>query len=177
MSDDELALLQEQLSEARGEVERLQLAAADSEARALHLEEMARDVRGRLEAVEAELASERERAGELTGQIEGLQTELAGRQEETQELHARLLAAAGKHREVLLAAAPELPAELVAGETIEELDAAAERARQTVRQVRERLESEARAGRMPTGSPPRGSPDFSTLSSIEKIRLGLNRAP
>ena len=37
--DDELALLQEQLTEARAEVERLQMAAADSEARALHLKD------------------------------------------------------------------------------------------------------------------------------------------
>ena len=77
---------------------------------------------------------------------------------------------------MLLAAAPELPEELVAGDSIEELDASAERARQTVRQVRERLESQAQAGRVPAGSPPRGSPDFSALSSIEKIRLGLNRS-
>jgi len=175
MSDDEVGLLQEQLGEARAEVERLQMAAADSEARALHLEETSGEMRSRLEAVEGELASERQRSDELSGQIEGFQTELAARQEETQELHARLLAAAGKYREVVLAAAPELPEELVAGETIEELEEAAERARETVRQVRERLESRAQVGRVPAGSPPRGAPDFSALSPIEKIRLGLGR--
>ena len=175
MSDDEVGLLQEQLGEARAEVERLQMAAADSEARALHLEEMGGEMRSRLEAVEGELASERQRSDELSGQIEGFQTELAARQEETQELHARLLAAAGKYREVVLAAAPELPEELVAGETIEELEEAAERARETVRQVRERLDSQAQVGRVPAGSPLRGAPDFSALSPIEKIRLGLGR--
>jgi chromosome segregation ATPase len=127
MSDDEVALLQEQLGEARGEVERLQMAAADSEARALHLEEIGRETRSWLETVEGELASERQRSDELSGQLEGSQTELAARQEETQELHASLLAAAGKYREALLAAVPELPEELVAGETIEESEEAAER--------------------------------------------------
>jgi hypothetical protein len=102
---------------------------------------------------------------------------LAARHEETQELHARLQAAAGKYREVLLAAAPELPEELVAGDSIEDVEASAERARQTVRQVREKIESQAQAGRAPIGSPPRGSPDFSALSPIEKIRAGLNRTP
>lgn len=107
MSDDEVALSQEQLGEARAEVERLQVAAADSEGRALHLEEMSGEMRSRLEAVEGELASERQCCDEISGQIEGFQTEIAARQEETQELHA-----------------PELPEELVAGETIEELEEA-----------------------------------------------------
>jgi chromosome segregation ATPase len=173
MSDDEVALLQEQLGEARAEVERLQMAAADAEARAVHLEEMNGEMRCRLETVEGELASGRQRIDELDGQLGGAQTELAVAQQETQELHARLQAAAGKYREVLLAAAPELPEEMVAGDSIEEVEAAAERARQTVRQVRDRMESQAQVGRVPTGSPPRGAPDFSALSPIEKIRLGL----
>ena len=171
--DDEVALLQEQLGEARAEVERLQVAAADSEARAMQLEEVNGEMRGRLETVEGELASERQRIDDLDGQLAGAQTGLAAAQQETQELHARLQAAAGKYREVLLAAAPELPEEMVAGDSIEELEAAAERARQTVRQVRDRMESQAQVGRVPAGSPPRGAPDFSALSPIEKIRLGL----
>jgi chromosome segregation ATPase len=173
MSDDEVALLQEQLGEARAEVERLQVAAADAEARAVHLEEMNGEMRGRLETVEGELASERQRIDELDGQLAGAQTGLAAAQQETQELHARLQVAAGKYREVLLAATPELPEEMVAGDSIEEVEAAAERARQTVRQVRDRMESQAQVGRVPAGSPPRGAPDFSALSPIEKIRLGL----
>jgi chromosome segregation ATPase len=175
MPDDEVAMLQEQLTEARAEVERLQMAAADAEARALHLEEANVEVRGRLEAVEGDLAAQRQRLGEVSEQLAGSQAELATRQEETQELHARLQAAAGKYREVLLAAAPELPEEMVAGESIEEIEASAEQARRTVRQVRERLESQSQVGRVPTGSPPRGAPDFSALSPIEKIRAGLSR--
>jgi len=173
--DDEVALLQEQVGEARAEVERLQMAAADSEARALQLEEVNGEMRGRLETVEGELAVERHRLDELGGQLAGSQAELAATQEETQELHTRLQAAAGKYREVLLAAAPDLPEEMVAGDSIEELEASAERVRQTVRQVRDRMESQAQVGRVPTGSPPRGAPDFSALSPIEKIRLGLGR--
>jgi chromosome segregation ATPase len=175
MSDDEIAQLEEQLTEARAEVERLQMATADSEARALHLKEVNAATQSRLQAVEAELASERERTGDLNEQLAGSQTELAAAQDETQDLHARLLAAAGKYREVLLAAAPDLPEDLVAGDSIEDVDASAERARQTVRQVRERLESQSQIGRVPAGSPPRGSPDYSALSPIEKIRMGLGR--
>jgi chromosome segregation ATPase len=175
MSDEEVPQLQEQLAEAQAEVERLQMAAADGEARALHLEELNGRMRGQMETVEGELAAERQRIEELEGRLAGLHEELTVGQAENEGLHARLLAAAGKYREALLAAAPELPEELVAGESIEEIEAAAERARQTVRQVRERLESQAQVGRVPTGSPPRGVPDFSALSPIEKIRVGLSQ--
>jgi len=176
MSDDEeVALLEEQLGEARAEIERLQMAAADSEARASHLQEMNGELRSRLETVEGDLASERQRCEEVGGQLAGAQTDLEAAQQETQELHARLQAAAGKYREVLLAAAPDLPEEMVAGDSIEEVEASAEQARLTVRRVRDRLESQAQVGRVPAGSPPRGAPDFSALSPIEKIRLGLGQ--
>jgi len=175
MSDEETSALQEQLTEAQAEVERLQLVAADSQARALHLGELNEQLRGQLATAENDIAGERQQIEEMNGRLAESQAELANTQEEQQALQARLQAAAGKYRQVLLTAAPELPQDLVGGDSIEEVEASAERARQTVRQVRERLESQALAGRVPTGSPPRGAPDFSALSPIEKIRLGLSR--
>jgi peptidoglycan hydrolase CwlO-like protein len=175
MADNELSDLQEELADARAEVERLQASAADSRAQALHFQEQCAQARQQIEAAQTELAAERERFEGLNGELSTAQATLSGVQEENQELHARLQAAAGKYREALLAAAPELPAELVDGGSIEEVEASLERARQTVHQVRERLESQAQAGRVPTGSPPRGAPDLSALSPVEKIRLGLSR--
>ena len=175
MSDEEVAQLREQLTEAQAEVERLQVAAADGQARALHLDELNGRLREQIEGIEGELATERQRVEERDGRLAAANGGLAERQSENDELHARLLAAAGKYREALLAAAPELPEDLVAGESIEEIDEAAERARQTVRQVRERLESRGQIGRVPAGSPTRGAPDYSALSPVEKIRLGLSQ--
>ena len=168
MSEDELSALQEQLAETRADNERLQATAADREARALHLDELNGQLREQLAAAQAELS-----AGQ--GELSSVQAGLSAAQAEKDDLHARLQAAVGKYREVLLAAAPEVVQEMVAGESIEEVDAAMERARQTVLQVRERLESQTQAGRVPTGSPPRAAPDLSALSPIEKIRLGLGQ--
>jgi len=168
MSEDELSALQEQLAEARAENERLQATAADREARALHLDGLNGQLREQLAAAQADLS-----AGQ--GELSSVQADLSAAQAEKDDLHARLQAAVGKYREVLLAAAPEVVQEMVAGESIEEVDAAMERARQTVLHVRERLESQAQAGRVPTGSPPRTAPDLSALSPMEKIRLGLGR--
>jgi chromosome segregation ATPase len=168
MSEDELSALQEQLAEARAENERLQATAADREARALHLDGLNGQLREQLAAAQADLS-----AGQ--GELSSVQAGLSAAQAEKDDLHARLQAAVGKYREVLLAAAPEVVQEMVAGESIEEVDAAMERARQTVLHVRERLESQAQAGRVPTGSPPRTAPDLSALSPMEKIRLGLGQ--
>jgi chromosome segregation ATPase len=168
MSEDELSALQEQLAEARAENERLQATAADREARALHLDGLNGQLREQLAAAQADLS-----AGQ--GELSSVQADLSAAQAEKDDLHARLQAAVGKYREVLLAAAPEVVQEMVAGESIEEVDAAMERARQTVLHVRERLESQAQVGRVPTGSPPRTAPDLSALSPMEKIRLGLGQ--
>jgi len=175
MAEDEIVELREQLAEAQSESERLQVAAADSEARAVHLEELNQRLRGQIEVAEGELATAREQIEESSAQLTDFREQMTAKQEENESLHARLQAAAGKYREALLAAAPELPGELVTGESIEEIEEAVERARQTVRQVRERLESQAQVGRVPTGSPPRGAPDYSALSPVEKIRLGLSQ--
>ena len=181
MPDDEVSALQEQLSEAREEIERLQATAADGEARALHFDGLNAELRRQLAAAQADLsaaqaeaASHQEKIGALDEELSTARTDLAAAQVDNDGLHARLQAAVGKYRQVLLAAAPEVAEEIVGGESIEDVDAAMERARQMVHQVRERLESQAQAGRVPVGSPPRAAPDLSALSPIEKIRLGLS---
>ena len=75
-----------------------------------------------------------------------------------------------------MASEPDLPADLVSGETVSEVDEAAVRARQTVAQVRQHLETQAQALRVPAGAPARGAPDTSAMTPAEKIRLGVRSA-
>src|SRR3972149_1694543 len=55
----------------------------------------------------------------------------------------RARTAAQRYREAVLAREPDLPAELVSGASVEEIDESVTRARQTVAQVRQRLEQQA----------------------------------
>lgn len=167
-TESEPSEFEEKLAEAQAEIERLQATAADGEARALHLQEITDKMRRELAGTQEELAASRQ-------QMADLDERLSATHGEKEELHARLQAAASKYRQVLLAAAPELPEEMVQGESIEEIEASLEKARETVFQIRERLEAQAQTGRIPAGSPPRTAPDFSALSAIEKIRLGLSQ--
>ena len=107
------------------------------------------------------------------------------------ELEARLAAsealttaAVGRYREALLVAAPELPAELVAGNTVEEIDAAIERARRIVDAIRERLPQAATLGPpasgpvIPGGAPVRsgsaGRPAWAGMSATERVRAAVS---
>lgn len=157
----EVTALQEALAEARAEVERLETLTADREARAATLEQEAVELRERLSAVRAE--------------IEARDAALADAGRERDALRAQLAEAAAKYRDLALTAASDIPAELIAGDTIEEIDASMEAARRTVARVRDHLEAQAQAGRVPAGSPERRAPDLSRLSPGDKIRLGLER--
>lgn len=152
MTDEEMAALQEELAEARAEVERLSLAAADSQARAAHLEET---------------------VGQLRAALAQAQEEIRTWEQEAESLRQTVAQGAAQYRELVLAQAPEVPAEMVSGETVAEVEESLAKARQMVARVREQLESQARAQRVPAGAPPRQGPDLSALSALEKIKLGL----
>lgn len=159
MNDEEMAAMQEELEAARTELERLQVTAADREAQAAHLESQLSEARSELELARAEAEG---RSKELD--------EVAGR---AQTLEERVRASAERYRALALEHSPELPEELVAGESVEEIEAALERARETVSKVRGHIESQAQAGRVPVGAPARSGPELSGLTTEQKIRFGL----
>ena len=161
MSEEELTALQDELAEARAEMERLQATAADREARAAHVESQLRELREELTQAKSE--------------SEAREQELSGLREQTEALQGQVRGSAQRYRELALQQSPELPAELVAGETVEDVDQALERARETVAKVRGHIESEAQAGRVPVGAPPRSGPNLSGLSPEEKISFGLQQ--
>jgi DNA repair exonuclease SbcCD ATPase subunit len=150
--------LEEELAEARSELETLRESTADRAARAAQLETETSELH-------AELSSARE----------AHEGELSAANERAVALEERVRGAALRYRELVLRQSPELPEELVAGESIEEIEEALTRARETVAKVRGHIESEAQAGRVPVGAPARSGPDLSRLSADEKIRLGLEQ--
>lgn len=139
--------LREELVGARAEAERLTEELADREARALEMTESMATLRHDVEAARQE----------------------AARVRETAAAEARRLAE--RYRAALLAAAPEVPAELVQGASVEDLDRSIATAREMVTRVREQVQAQA-AARVPAGSPVRGT-EIGALSPAEKIRLGV----
>jgi chromosome segregation ATPase len=166
--DEEVVLLEEQLAAAHGDLERLQSQLADLTAWQTQHQAELQEVRGQLESSRAEAEASKSQLAAQVKEMERLQETAATAEAENRE-------AVQRYRAVVLEREPQLPADLVVGDSVTALDAAIERARQTVAQVRQHLDQQAQALRVPAGAPARGSPDVSDLSSAEKIRLGLSK--
>lgn len=115
MSDEELSELQDELAEARAELDALRTTAADREARAAHLD--------------AQLVALREELAGALADGEARAQELTATTDRVDALDGQVRSSAVRYRELLLQHAPELPEELVAGETVEAIDESLSRAR------------------------------------------------
>ena len=158
-ANDDLAALHEQLDEAREEVERLRHEAATASARAQTAIVEAASLRSDLAASAGAAEAATTEAGELRLRLEGAQ--------------AREREAAERYRDLVVKTEPALPAELIAGDSVDAVEASVEAARAMVTRVRTHIESQAQAGRVPAGSPARSAPDVSMLTPEQKIRYGL----
>lgn len=145
---EELDELQEELVGARAEAERLAEQLADGEARSREMAEGMAVLRHEVETARQDAAQARMAATEESRRL------------------------AERYRAALLQAAPDVPPDLIQGESVDDLDRSLVTAREVVTRVREQVQTQA-ASRIPTGSPIRGTPELGTLSPTEKIRLGI----
>jgi len=153
-SGEEVAQLQEELDAARSAVTRLEADAANAAADA--------------ESLRATLLDAQRRIDAATGNAEGLQAEVEAARERERD-------AAVRYRELVLRAEPALPSEMIAGDTIEAIDASVVAARDVVGRVRSHMEAQTSASRVPAGAPERGAPDLSAMTPQQKIRFGLEQ--
>jgi chromosome segregation ATPase len=149
-ADPETSALKDQLADALAQMDSLQSAVADAEARA---------------------ATGRDRLAALQGELETIRGE-------NERLGARLRESAIKYRDARLAASPEIPSDLVTAEEVEEIEGQLAAAERVVSEMREKMERERRRETppVPAGAPVRRAPDFSGLPPAEKIRVGLQES-
>lgn len=158
---EDLAQLQEQLDAARADVERLERDAANAGARAQQESDVAEQLRTELRVLQDEAAIAVVDMDRLRGQS-------ADAAEREQQATAR-------YRDLVVRSEPALPPELIAGDTIEAIDASVEEARTLTGRVRTHIEAQSQAARVPAGAPPRAAPDLASLTPDQKIRYGLNQ--
>lgn len=106
-------------------------------------------------------------------EVDTLKQNLAELETRFNEVNGTLSRAITGYRAMAIKANPEMPAELIAGDTIEAIDKAVVNARELVGKVKEKLVNADTQVRVPAGAPPRMPPDFSALSSREKIQQGI----
>jgi hypothetical protein len=125
----------------------------------------------------AELQAVTEAEAETTSAAEQA---LEATRRELEEQRRLALAAVARYRDAALAAEPDLPPELVRGETLEEVDTSLAAARRTVAQIRQRLAEESESAQsfgrgFPAGAPARLSSSTEGMSAAEEIAQGLEQ--
>jgi len=110
------------------------------------------------------------RVRDLQSTADKLRNQVRNQESQITRLQDQLTEAVSKYRDEVLRQHPEVPTELVSGNTVEEIDASLEQARALVDNVRQRL-----ADRVPAGAPARRGPDTSAMSPAEKISYGLKQ--
>lgn len=179
----ELAEAREQLADAQAQIDALQSAAADAEARAATAQAELVEARQRTSQLETELTAAQEELAAAQGEVGEVRANAADARAQANSVQAELVEArqelrdaALRYRDARLAAAPQIPQDLVPGaDALDEIDQQFEAAQRVVEQLRGKLQAETQSARVPVGSPPRRPPDLSGLSPTEKIKLGLEQ--
>jgi len=122
---------------------------------------------------ERELALKDSRISELEQAVADRDNQIAALTQSLAELEGGLSQAVEAYRALVVKANPAVPEELISGDTIEEIDDSLASARVLVDRVRQELEVEIAAAKIPAGAPLRTPLDFSALSPKEKIQYAI----
>ena len=109
-------------------------------------------------------------------EVERLNVLVAEKETELDGMRHQIDFAVGRYRIALMVSAPDLPEELIRGNTIVELDDAMESAKKIVEKVASRIGGRTSEDRVPSGAPARREADLSGLSAREKILYAINKS-
>jgi predicted RNase H-like nuclease (RuvC/YqgF family) len=132
------------------------------------------------DALQRELAMKEATVAELEqaslardGEIAILKQALAEAEQKLAEIGETLAQAVDSYRQLATEAHPEIPAEMITGDTIVALERSLQNACVLVEKVKQEVEAEASRARVPAGAPPRAPLDLSALSPREKIQFAI----
>lgn len=106
-------------------------------------------------------------------QINSLKQSLAELEAKLSELEDSRSQAIASYRALVISSNPDLPEELIAGDSVGEIDKSLACAQALIDRVRQRLETEIAGERIPAGAPLRVPLDLSALSPQEKIQQAI----
>ncbi|MBA7643568.1 hypothetical protein ES703_51299 [subsurface metagenome] len=120
----------------------------------------------RISELEQALASKDEQIAALTQSAAELEQKRA-------ELEESLAQVISSYRALAVKYNPGVPEEQVVGDSIEEIDRSLASAQALINRVRQELEAEMAAARIPAGAPQRTPADLSALSPRDKIQYAI----
>ncbi len=109
----------------------------------------------------------------LDSEVATLKQTIAESEEKLTSVNHSLTEAVASYKAMVVQANPQVFEELITGDTIEAINESLEKAKTLVSRVRQGLETEITAGKVPAGAPIRTAPDLSALSPREKINYAI----
>ena len=137
------------------------------------VEEATAPLRSQLKSLEAALDSK-------NAELEALRAEQQAASEELAGAKAAYACAVADYRRLCLQANPLITEDMIGGNSIEELKTSLSRANGLIDRlsqgIRNDIDAEQGRAKVPAGAPPRMEPDLGTMSTVEKINYGLEKA-
>jgi len=135
-----------------------------------------------LEAIKAELDKEKKAKAAADRALNDLSARLSETQQGSEAAAAELShikeahsKAVAKYLDAVRLANPTIPQDIIAGDTIEDIDASVEKALSIAESVKASLEAQAREAKVPAGAPPRDEISLEGLTPREKIAAGIQQ--
>jgi DNA repair exonuclease SbcCD ATPase subunit len=157
------------MEEEQGRVDEIVEAVSEVDGLKLEKESLVRELKSRDAAIARMEKALADKDGEITTMKQGLDDS----RRMLDEFGKSLPQAVSAYRELAVQANPGLPAEMVKGNTIEEINESLKSARAIVEKVRQEMDTEAARVRVPAGAPQRVPLDLSALSPREKIQYAI----
>jgi uncharacterized coiled-coil protein SlyX len=138
------------------------------------------ELEGRLAERDETLAAKDQRIAELEQaltdkdeQLTALTQSAAELEQKLAEREESLAQAISSYRALVVKYNPSVSEEQIVGDSIEEINASLASAQALINRVRQELEAEMAAARIPAGAPQRTPADLSTLSPRDKIQYAI----
>jgi len=126
-------------------------------------------------AAEAALAEKDTRIAELEASLSEAKTGSEAAAAELSQVKEANAQAVAKYLGAARLANPTIPQDIIAGATIEEIDASLAKATTIAESVRANLEAQAKEAKVPAGAPTRGEISLEGLTPREKIAAGIQQ--
>lgn len=157
--------MQAALSQSKGQVEDLNAQLGERDAK--------------LGDIQADISSKSSMIETLTQELNTANDTIALQEKSLAQWTEDLANAIGSYRSIILSANPAIPEEMVAGESVADIDASLEKAKGLATKIKASLEAELstinRKTAIPAGAPERSGPDISSLSPREKIQYAIEK--
>ena len=136
-------------------------------------EEPVDDQVARITELESLVAQRDEELARTSSRLSELEQQVAESAEKLDSTNQSLNEALASYKAMVIEANPEVPAELISGESIETVNESLRQAKDMISRVRQGMEAEILAVKVPAGAPPRRPPDLSALSPRDKIQYAI----